>query len=288
MQKRRVSFQFRRDAFLLTVYLIVSGIFLAFSGGGFVVNFRDIGFSLMSGAQRGIYSVSSFFTGTVSAINELSDLRRRYQELTLRLDDYEILQRSNADIKAENERLKGLLGFSQSLSVKNIPAGIIGRDPNNLYSGITINRGAKQGIRKNMPVISFQGSDTGLVGKVVQVGRNTSLVMPVYDYQCFVGARLDTSRYDGLMSGQGDADAPLVMKYVKKRAKDEIMVGDKVITSGENNLYPGNVPIGYVSKIRGLDYETSLELDIEPIIDFSRLENVFVLDMSALERVEEN
>ena len=287
MQKRRIPIQFRRDAFLLTIYLLVSGIFLAFSGGGFVVNFRDIGFSFMSGAQRGIYSVSSFFSGTVSAVSELSDLRRKYQELSKRLEDYELLQRSNADIKTENERLKQLLGFSQSLSIKNIPAGIIGRDPNNLYSGITINRGAKHGIKKNMPVISFQGSNTGLVGKIVQVGRTTSLVMPVYDYQCFVSARLETSRYDGLVNGQGSADGLLVMKYVKKRARDEIMVGDKIITSGENYNYPGSIPIGFVSKIRGLDYETSLELDVEPVIDFSRLENVFVLDMSA-GQAEEN
>ena len=287
MQKRRMPIQFRRDAFLLTLYLLVSGIFLAFSGGGFVVNFRDIGFSFMSGAQRGIYSVSSFFSGTVSAVSELSDLRRKYQELSKRLEDYELLQRSNADIKTENERLKDLLGFSESLSIKNIPAGIIGRDPNNLYSGITINRGAKHGIKKSMPVISFQGSNTGLVGKVVQVGRTTSLVMPVYDYQCFVSARLETSRYDGLVNGQGSADGLLVMKYVKKRARDEIMVGDKIITSGENYNYPGSIPIGFVSKIRGLDYETSLELDVEPVIDFSRLENVFVLDMSA-GQAEEN
>lgn len=287
MQKRRMPIQFRKDAFLLTIYLLVSGIFLAFSGGGFVVNFRDIGFSFMSGAQRGIYSVSSFFSGTVSAVSELSDLRRKYQELSKRLEDYELLQRSNADIKTENERLKKLLGFSESLSIKNIPAGIIGRDPNNLYSGITINRGAKHGIKKNMPVISFQGSNTGLVGKIVQVGRTTSLVMPVYDYQCFVSARLETSRYDGLVNGQGSADGLLVMKYVKKRARDEIMVGDKIITSGENYNYPGSIPIGFVSKIQGLDYETSLELDVEPVIDFSRLENVFVLDMS-VGQAEEN
>jgi len=70
------------------------------------------------------------------------------------------------------------------------------------------------------------------------------------------------------------------MKYVKKRARDEIKVGDKIITSGENYNYPGNVPVGFISKIRGLDYETSLELDIEPVIDFSRLEHVFVLEMT--------
>jgi len=280
MQKRQLPFKFRIDSFLLVIYLLISGIFLAFSSGGFVVNFRDIGFSLMSGAQRGVYSISSFITGTATAIGELSELKQKYQDLAKRLEDYELIQRSNADIRVENEHLKELLGFSETVTTKNIPAEIIGRDPNNLYSGITINRGARHGIKKNMPVISFQGSNTGLIGKVIQVGRNTSLVMPIYDYQCFISARLETSRYDGLVNGQGDSDLPLVMKYVKKRARDEIHIGDKIVTSGENNNFPKNVPIGFVSKITGIDYETSLELEIDPVIDFSKLENVFVLDMN--------
>lgn len=280
MEKRRIPFKFRSENFLLATFLLLSGIMLAFSSGGFVVNFKDIGFSLMSGTQRGVYSVFSFFTGTVTAIKELSDLKNKYRELSVRLEDYELLQRSNADIRLENEHLKELLGFTDSLTIKNIPAEIIGRDPNNQYSGITINRGSRHGIKKNMPVISFQGSNTGLVGKIIQVGRNTSLIMPVYDYQCFISARLATNRYDGLVNGQGDSEAPLVMKYVQKRARDEIHIGDIIISSGDNYNFPKNISIGFVSGIRGLEYETSLELDLESVIDFSRLENVFVLDMN--------
>lgn len=287
MKKLPFTFKFHLDAFLLTVYLILAGIFLAFSTGGMVMNFRSIGFNLMSGTQRGVYSITGFFSGTVAAIRELSQLKDRYEALEERLKDYELLQRSNADIRLENERLKELLGFSESITLDNIPAQIIGRDPNNLYSGITINRGVRHGVRKNMPVISFQGSNTGLVGKIVQVGRSTSMIMPVYDYQCYVSARLEESRYMGLVNGRGSADSPLLMRYLKKRARDEIRVGDKIVASGENYNYPRDVPIGFVSSIRSLDYETSLELDIEPIIDFSRLENVFVLDLETLSQEDE-
>ncbi len=287
MKKLPFTFRFHLDAFLLTVYLILAGIFLAFSTGGMVMNFRSIGFNLMSGTQRGVYSITGFFSGTVAAIRELSQLKDRYEALEERLKDYELLQRSNADIRLENERLKELLGFSESITLDNIPAQIIGRDPNNLYSGITINRGVRHGVRKNMPVISFQGSNTGLVGKIVQVGRSTSMIMPVYDYQCYVSARLEESRYMGLVNGRGSADSPLLMRYLKKRARDEIRVGDKIVASGENYNYPRDVPIGFVSSIRSLDYETSLELDIEPIIDFSRLENVFVLDLETLSQEDE-
>ncbi|MCD1654593.1 rod shape-determining protein MreC [Treponema zuelzerae] len=282
MSDRRVPFKFRLDIFLLSLYLFVSGLLLAFSSGGFIVNFGNIGFSVLSGAQRGLYSVASFFSGTINAVHELTVMRKSYIELQERIADYELLQRSNAEIRLENEHLKKLLGFSRSLDVVNIPAEITGRDPSNLYSGLIINRGSRHGIRKNMPVVSFQGSGAALVGKIVQVGRSSSIILPVYDYQAFVSARLQSTRYEGLINGQGGVDVPLVMKYIKKRARDEISVGDIVVTSGESYQYPKNVPVGMISRIRGLDYETSLELDIEPIIDFSRLEDVFVLDMSSL------
>ncbi len=282
MSDRRVPFKFRLDIFLLSLYLFVSGLLLAFSSGGFIVNFGNIGFSVLSGAQRGLYSVASFFSGTINAVHELTVMRKSYIELQERIADYELLQRSNAEIRLENEHLKKLLGFSRSLDVVNIPAEITGRDPSNLYSGLIINRGSRHGIRKNMPVVSFQGSGAALVGKIVQVGRSSSIILPVYDYQAFVSARLQSTRYEGLINGQGGVDVPLVMKYIKKRARDEISVGDIVVTSGESYQYPKNVPVGMISRIRGLDYETSLELDIEPIIDFSRLEDVFVLDISSL------
>ena len=282
MSDRRVPFKFRLDIFLLSLYLFVSGLLLAFSSGGFIVNFGNIGFSVLSGAQRGLYSVASFFSGTINAVHELTVMRKSYIELQERIADYELLQRSNAEIRLENEHLKKLLGFSRSLDVVNIPAEITGRDPSNLYSGLIINRGSRHGIRKNMPVVSFQGSGAALVGKIVQVGRSSSIILPVYDYQAFVSARLQSTQYEGLINGQGGVDVPLVMKYIKKRARDEISVGDIVVTSGESYQYPKNVPVGMISRIRGLDYETSLELDIEPIIDFSRLEDVFVLDMSSL------
>jgi rod shape-determining protein MreC len=70
---------------------------------------------------------------------------------------------------------------------------------------------------------------------------------------------------------------------MSKKAKDEIKIGDLIVTSGENNTYPKNIPIGFVVKTTGLDYETSLTLEIEPIIDFTRLENVFVLNISQID-----
>ncbi|MGP1432028.1 MAG: rod shape-determining protein MreC [Treponema sp.] len=281
--KKKFSFKTRLDVVLLIVLLIISSVLLTFSGGKFIIDFKSVGFSVAAGTENAVHSLSEFVTDTVTAVRELAELRTKYAELTEKLKDYELLQRSNADIRRENRELKELLGFADEISYKNIPAQITGFDPDNLYSGIMINRGTKHGVRKNMPVIAFQGSNAGLVGKIVQVGRTSSMVIPVYDYQCYVAARVQTTKHRGLLNGQGSTDLPLIMRYVQKRAKDEISIGDKILASGENNLFPKDSPIGIVTGIKVHDYETYLELTVEPIIDFARLDYVFVLDLSATE-----
>ena len=278
--KRKFSFKIKFDIFLLTLLLIISSVLLIFSGGRFIVDFKSVGFSVASGTENAVHSMSVFVTDTVSAVRELADLRSKYLALSEKLKDYELLQRSNADIRRENRELKELLGFADTITYKNIPAQITGFDPDNLYSGIIINRGTKHGVRKNMPVLAFQGSNVGLVGKIVQTGRDSSMIIPIYDYRCYVAASVQTTKHRGLVNGQGSADLPLIMQYVQKRAKDEISIGDRILASGENDLFPKDSPIGVVTGIKVHDYETYLELTVQPIIDFSRLDYVFVLDLS--------
>ncbi len=67
------------------------------------------------------------------------------------------------------------------------------------------------------------------------------------------------------------------MRYVKKLAKDSIEYGDLVVTAGLGGLYPKGVNIGRIRDIRVRGYETSLVLEIEPVIDFGRLEYVFII-----------
>lgn len=282
--KKKFFFQLKYDVFLLICLLIICSILISFSGGSFIINFRSVGFGILSGTEKAVFTVSSFITDTVLSIRELAELKVKYKELTVQLKDYELLQRSNADIRRENRELKQLLRFAKELPVENIPAQIIGFDPDNLYSSIMINCGTKQGVRKNMPVLAFQGSNIGLVGKVVQARLNTSMVMPLYDYQCYVAARVQTTKDRGLINGQGSADGDLIMKYVQKRAKDEIAVGDRVVASGENYLFPKDSPIGIIKQIRVHDYESYLELLVEPVLDFSRLDYVFVLDLSKMQK----
>lgn len=253
---------------------------LLFSTRSFVIDVRDVGFSLFSGIRGAIQGVTTSVQKTILSVKELSRLKEEYDQLVKQLGRYEELARSAADIEQENINLKKQLNFSQNLVYKHIPAQIIGKDPDNLFSSFVIDKGIKEGIKKNMAVIAFQDGTQGLVGLVVQVGRHESMVMPVYDNNSYVSARFAQSLYEGIVSGQGDSNSPLVMKYIKKRAKDEIQYGDRVVTSGLGGIYPKGIEIGRVSKIIFQEYETSLIVELEPSIDFSRLEYVFVIEKS--------
>ncbi|MCI5830157.1 MAG: rod shape-determining protein MreC [Treponema sp.] len=278
MNKLKKSLKLRTAEILLAFFILLSGFMLAFSSGSFIVNFNRVGFSMISAVQEGVAGVFGFAKKAVMSVHDVAVLQKEYQALTEKLEDYEYMQRSNTEIRKENERLREQLQFATQLEYKNIAAQIIGRNPDNLYSGITINKGSRSGIKKGMPVMAVQNGNIGIVGKVVTVGITTSLVMPVYDTTCNISARIQNTRDIGIVTGSGSYDSPLMLNYIRKRVLDDFNHGDLVVTSGENDNYMKDIPIGRISRITVLDYESSLEIEIDPVIDFMRLENVLVVD----------
>lgn len=282
MANNKSSFRFRFSEFLFITFIIISSTLLAFSSGSFVLNFKKVGFSIISTLDKGVHFVVDGVADTFNAVGELRKLKKDYNELVIKLENYEQMQRSNADITKENARLKEQLDFAVSIDEKNIPAQIISRDLGNAFSYLTIDKGSVNGIRKNMPVIAFQNGNQGLVGKVIQVGTFTSQIMPIYNINNIVSARIQNTRDLGLVNGLGSQDQPLQMQYIRKRVLDELHFGDVVVTSGENDNYMRDIPIGSISKITVLDYNSSLNIELTPIIDFSRLETVIVVNQKEL------
>jgi len=243
-----------------------------------LLNFRDAGISAFSGVRGAVNEVSSFVSRTVLAVQELARLREEHTELLERISRYERLERTAAEINQENIRLREQLGFSQELTFRHIPARIVGRDPDNLFSALVINKGTRAGVSRDMPVIAWQGGVQALVGKVIQARAFESLVLPVYDSNLFVSARLAASRFEGIVEGQGNPNRDLRMRFISKRARDEISRGEMVVSSGMGGVYPPDINIGRVSRIVYSDHEISMEVELESLIDFSRLEHVFVIE----------
>ncbi len=259
------------------VLIVISFLFLMFSTKSVVLKPKEIGLSFFSLFQTAFTKTGGWISSTVNSIGELNRLKAEYDKAKERLRNFDLMERDNLNLKQENLRLKEQLGFKESLQYRHITAEVIGKDPENLYSTIVINKGSRDGIKKDMPVIAYQDGFQGLVGKTMNVGINATAVLPLYDRACFVSARFHRSRYEGIINGMGISDEKLIMRYIKKRAKNEIQYGDLIVTSGLNSLYPKDIYIGRVKGISAKEYDTSLEVELEPIIDFSKLEYVFVI-----------
>jgi len=236
---------------------------------------KEVGQSFFSLFQVTANGLARWFSGTWSALGELKRLRQELGEARDRLVEYERGSRDLLELRRENQALRAQLGFAESLTYRYIPARLVAKDPGNLFSTMVLDRGSRHGVRQGMPVVAFQGGLQGLVGRVVLAGLATCTVQPITDPASFVAARLASSRFDGLISG-GTSER-LVMSYVKKLALQEVQYGELVVTSGMGQVFPEGVHIGRVREMQAKGYEASLELEVEPIVDFGRLEYVFIL-----------
>ena len=256
---------------------LLSVLLLTFSSGAVALRPAQMGLTVVSTFQQAIHAVGSFFSNTVTAISELGELQERYQVLQDRVVEYEQLQGDIVQLEAELEDLRRVLGFQQRLEYETVPAEVVAKAPGNAFSSLVISRGSLAGIRDGMPVIAIQDGRRGLVGKTHRVGLNSSVVIPLQSADMYVAARLANLRFEGLVQGGGFGAGELSMRYVNEQARDAIAYGDTVITSGMGSRYPRGIEIGSVTGIQVRSYQTTLELRVEPLIDFTRIEHVYVV-----------
>ncbi|MBN2656515.1 MAG: rod shape-determining protein MreC [Spirochaetales bacterium] len=257
--------------------VVLASLFISFTESDILGILKNGGLTVVSFFQKGVSSVAAGARNQINAISELRELQRAHEEALARLNDYTGVERYVSELKRENELLREQLNFPGNLDTRHVSCEIISNDPENFFASFVINKGSKDGISRNMAVTAYQDGMYGLVGKVINVGLSSSLVMPLFDSTSFISARLQGSRYEGLIEGTGGLGDYVLMKYVTKSARSEISLGDMVITSGMKSIFPKGLNIGRVSEIFSDDYATSLRIELKPVIDFSKLEYVFVI-----------
>ena len=77
----KVKIRIQPPLFVFVILVVISGVLLAASTGGFVVNFKNVGFTALSSFQRGIHTVTTKFTDMVSAVKRMAELQEEYDEL---------------------------------------------------------------------------------------------------------------------------------------------------------------------------------------------------------------
>lgn len=262
---------------IICVLLIAASLLISFTDSNVLTGVKNSGLTVISFFQQGVASAVTATKNKVNAMNELRQLQEAHSEALERLSAYTGIERYVTELKKENEMLRDQLDFSGDIETDHISCEIISKAPENLFASLVINKGSNDGLVKNMAVTAYQDGIYGLVGKVINVGHSSSIVMPIFDSSSYISARLQESRNEGLVNGTGISGDFIEMNYVKKTARSEISTGDMIITSGMKSIYPKGLNIGRVSEINSDEYVTSLEIKLQPVIDFSKLEYVFVI-----------
>ncbi len=277
---QQLLLRYRRGAVLVGL-LLASSIMILFNGTPGVSRPQEIGLAVFSFFQGTVSQTLHWFGQSADSVSSFADLKSRYDQASDRLKKYEGNERELVLLRLENQRLKSQLDFHASLSYFNVAAEVIGKDPTRVYSSMVINKGYLDGIRIDQPVVANQNGVPGLVGKIARVSLASAIVQPVLDANLFISARMENSRNEGLISGKGSNEEVLVMNFVKKRAAADIFAGDLVVTSGLESIYPAELLIGRVRAVSSQEYETSLNIEVEPVVDFAKLEYLYVLRMQS-------
>ena len=229
--------------------------------------------------EKPVLAVSGFFERVISwPFITVVSLGKSYvllvgiQEENLRLrNENERLRQENAvlnEFEVENGRLRDALEFKRLQPPTAVMAQVIGKESSPVSSTVTLNKGATDGIRKDMAVITSHG----VVGKIQAVTPGTSKVLLLTDPGSTLAVRVVRNREEGLLEGKLINCA---LKYVSYYA--DIQEGDLLITSGLDGIYPKGLAVGRVVKVSKHEAIAFQAVVAEPAVGFSRLEEALVL-----------
>ncbi|MCJ7812513.1 rod shape-determining protein MreC [bacterium] len=173
------------------------------------------------------------------------------------------------EVMVENERLRKLLDFKERNEYDLISARIVSMETTGTLESVYLDVGVENGCEKNMVLMTYRG----VVGRLVSVGRSTSIGQMMTDPNFRISARLQRSRVLGIVRWlYGNV---CVLEGVHQRA--DVQIGDWVVTSGYSDIYPPGLPIGRIYWISHEEENLFQEIRLWLDVDFYALEEVFVL-----------
>ncbi len=222
------------------------------------------------------YTFSALARGVSSLIAEyvyLVDVKRDNNRLVYKSSRLQAKLGQLSSIEAENRRLRRLLGLRDRVGSETVSALVISKDTTDYFrvSKVTLDTAAP-GIRPNMPVLSPEG----VVGKVLRVAGESVQVQLAVDSGFGADVVVERTGARGFVRGGGDNERYLVrVEYVQ--STDTINEGDILVTSGFGCRFPKGLPVARVTKVVKRDFGIYQSVEAEPVVDFSRLEEVLIV-----------
>lgn len=250
--------------FILLVFGLLT--YQSIKGESHFINFTLYPLTIAEkGASAIIHKIKNFFNTYIIISGKERENRELHEKIEkLKQEKNEFLEDRN-----ENERLRKILKLKKARTDYVVTARVFARDPTNWFQSLWINKGMGSGITENMVAMTTVGP----VGKVHRVFQDGSNIILITDINSSVAVRLQTSRIEGILEGRGDNSCYL--KYISKAA--DVTVGESLITSGLDGLYPAGLLIGHVINVKQEDEEMFQVIEVEPAQNLNTLEEVVIL-----------
>ena len=253
------------------------------SDNSIVIKLKKDGFTILSPFFFVTNTVGNFFQDTVNSISQLKKTQTEIENLRNELDQYKKIIIDFNELHNENIRLKRLLNLKEELIYDSVACEVIGRDPKTLFNVIILNKGSKDGITQNMPVISYAGGKRALVGKVVETTPLFSKVITLSNPKLTVGAVIirNTNRIHTVIKGSNKMLGIAKLLYIPKDFNFSEDQNDYIFTSGDSFIFPSGIEIGKIKKgYPSKRYEIFNEADVQISVDLLRLDYVLVLKIN--------
>jgi len=217
--------------------------------------------------EKGIVRLQTGDTGIWRNYLYLRGVRKENRDLQEQIQQMQLEQVRLKQDAQQAHRLQSLLGFKEQFIAKTTAAQVIGSSGSEQSRIVYIDKGSNQGIKRDMAVISGDG----VVGKVVLVLGDTAQVLLISDQSSGVGAILEQSRLQGILKGK--ASGELVLDKIM--SDEDVKPGEKVLTSGGDQIFPKGLPIGSVTRVStGGQF---LQVTLLPAAALNHLEEVLVI-----------
>src|SRR5271167_1366817 len=198
----------------------------------------------------------------------LRGVRRENRELRAQVERMKIEDARLSEDARMARRVQTLLAFKEQYVENTVAAQVIGTSGTEQSRVLYIDKGARDGIKTDMAVIT----PTGIVGKIVQVFPTSAQVLPINDQFSGVGAVLKDTRLQGILKGSQNGTTTL--QYIMSDEKVE--PGEEILTSGGDRIFPKGLPVGRVASVEpGKDL--FLNIRVVPSARLDQIEEVLVV-----------
>lgn len=217
---------------------------------------------LMLGVRSTLAETWSHYFFLVGLMDENAELKR--QVMTLRSENDRLKEAVALDL-----RLREIFKYRETVPWRSTAAGIVAYNGSLWAQTVTVNKGVSDGIVKDLAVIT----PAGVVGRIVELGTETSTVLLATDVRSDIDVFVERSRIKGVVEGNGSDG--MILKYIM--LDDDVRIGDRILTAGITGIFPKGLVVGEISGIGKSRDNFFKFIEVRPAVRFSTLEDLAIV-----------